>query len=151
MYRTQPRLQLEAEIATFLVIPANHLSRQGVSGRKNSILSKAKWFTLISRHPKMHWAQPHLKLGAEVPIFSENPATNSSKQAVSDNKAVSSLKVKLFDLISRHRKYIGLDPNFNLGTMQLVFQKIQSTPLPYLERQFLVMKQHSLQMQSWLL
>ena len=34
MYKTQPRLYLEADIATFLGNPANHLSRQGVCGRK---------------------------------------------------------------------------------------------------------------------
>ena len=73
----------------------------------------------------MHWTQTHLKLGAEIPIYLGNPATDSSKQAISGNRAASSSKVKLLDLISRHQKYIGPDHNFSSGLIWINFQKIQ--------------------------
>ena len=73
----------------------------------------------------MHWTQPHLKLGAEIPIYLGNPATESSKQVISGNRAASSSKVKLLDLIIKHLKYIGPDHNFSSRLIRINIQKIQ--------------------------
>ena len=85
------------EIAIISGNPANHLYRQVVSGPKTGLMLKAKWFTLMITHKKMHGTQPQLELGAEIHIFSGNPATHSSIQVVSGSKAAYWSKAKLFD------------------------------------------------------
>ena len=94
---------------------------------QNSILVKNKVAYFDNYTPKMHWTQPYLKLGTEIPIYSGNPATDSSKLAIFGNKAASSSKVKLLDLISRHQKYIGPDHNFSSGLLLINFQKKSAT------------------------
>ena len=93
----QPQVSLGAEIAIISGSPANHLKRQVVSGRKTGLLLKAKWFTLMITHKKMHGTQPQLELGAEIHKFSGNPVTRSSIRVVSGSKAEYWSKAKLFD------------------------------------------------------
>ena len=75
--------------------------------------------------PKNALNQPQPKGGAKISIFSGNPATDSSKQAVYCNKAASSSEVKLLDLISWHQIYIGPDHNFSQGLILITQPPIQ--------------------------
>ena len=89
-------------------------------------------------HKKRHGTQPQLQLGAEVHIFSGNPATHSSIQVVSGSKAAYWSKAKLFDKQTLKKHWTQL--TLQLGLKQLYFQKIQ--PPTRLDQYFLAIKPH---------
>ena len=89
-------------------------------------------------HKKMHGTQPQLQLGAEIHIFSGNPATHSSIQVVSGSKAAYWSKAKLFDKQTLKKHWTQL--TLQLGLKQLYFQKIQ--PPTRLDQYFLAIKPH---------
>ena len=82
-----------------------HHSRQVVSDHKTAYSSKAKLFTLISRHKKIHWAQLQDQLGTEMTISLEALATTlldkqclAIKQHFFQNQRIVNIKKVSFDL-----------------------------------------------------
>ena len=124
-----------------------HHSRQVVSDHKTAYSSKAKLFTLISRHKKIHWAQLQDQLGTEMTISLEAPATTlldkqcvAIKQHFFQNQKKSTSK--RFPLICIHK---------NMHWTQPPFGWVAEIAPNHLVKQFLATKQYNQQKQSWLI
>ena len=115
---------------------------------QNSILIKSKVICIDKQTSKMRLIQLQHQWGAEIAIFSKDPTTHLSRPVDAGHKREFLAKIKLFTLINRHQKMYWTQPLLQLGLRQLYFQKIQQPRYP--DKQFLTLKQHYCQKQSYL-